>query len=82
MEGGAVAPTTEKPQPHPGTLQANAVSTVTRSVSDTADPRVINARTEPMPTLQRSEETLRGDASGTELGSPGENDRANQRGVA
>ena len=72
----------KKPQNHPGTPQATAGHTVTRSVLATEVPHVLNARTDTMPTLQQSGETLRGDASGTELGSPRQTDGANQRGGA
>ena len=68
MEGAVGEPTTENPHAHPGIPQATVGRTVTRYVSATAVPRVIKARTETTPNLQRSGETFRGDASGIELG--------------
>ena len=78
--GGGGGTNNRKPQSHPGIPQAAAVRTVTRSVSSTAVPRVIYARTDTMPTLKRSGETFRGDVSGTELGIPEKTDGENQRG--
>ena len=71
MEGAVEETTTEKSQAHPGNPQATVGRMVTRSMSDRAVPRVINARTDTTPTVQKSGETFRGDASGIELGIPG-----------